>query len=131
MTDDESVPTIQCSRCYKWHHQYCIGIETTTRSFRCPDCSSRASTPQNNSLSGYPGSDRASSSGFNASELGQSSQPEQVGDVIPAWSSSLNWSEQGMSCKQEVCTYVLDLDDGSQVSVRVRKTTRTIPATFG
>lgn len=34
--DDESVPTIQCSKCCKWHHQHCV--KSTARSFLCPDC---------------------------------------------------------------------------------------------
>lgn len=36
VADDESVPTIQCSKCCKWHHQHCV--KSTARSFLCPDC---------------------------------------------------------------------------------------------
>jgi len=38
--DDESKPTIQCSKCRKWHHRHCVlvGSESTTRSFTCPNC---------------------------------------------------------------------------------------------
>ena len=38
LVDDESEPTIQCSKCRKWHHQDCVGSESTTRSFTCPNC---------------------------------------------------------------------------------------------
>lgn len=64
-------------------------------------------TPQNNSPSGHPDSDPASSSGFSSvSGLGQSSQPE-LGNGVPVWAGSLNWSGQGPSGKKEVCTYVI------------------------
>jgi hypothetical protein len=64
--------------------------------------------PQNNSPSGHPDSDPASSSsGFSSvSGSGQSSQPE-LGNGIPVWAGSLNWSGQGPSGKKEVCTYVI------------------------
>ena len=39
LADDESVPTIQCSKCCKWHHQRCVDrFGSTARSFTCPDC---------------------------------------------------------------------------------------------
>jgi len=64
-------------------------------------------TPQNNSPSGLPDSDPASSSGFSSvSGLVQSSQPE-LGNGVPVWAGSLNWSGQGPSGKKEVCTYVI------------------------
>jgi hypothetical protein len=63
--------------------------------------------PQNNP-SGHPDSDAASSSVFsNASGSGQPSQPEHVGNPVPVWSGSLNWSGQGTSGKKEVSTYVI------------------------
>ena len=64
-------------------------------------------TPQNHSL-GHPDPDPTSGIGFNsASGSGQSSQLEQVGNAIPVWSGTLNWSGQGTSGKKEVCTYVI------------------------
>ena len=37
--DNESVPTIQCSRCCEWHHRPCvIGLKFTDQCFTCPDC---------------------------------------------------------------------------------------------
>ena len=64
-------------------------------------------TPQNNSPSGHPDSDPASSSGASSvSGLGQSLQPE-LGNAVPVWAGSLNWSGQGPSGKKEVCTYVI------------------------
>ena len=37
--DDESVPTIQCSRCCEWHHRPCvIGLKFPDQCFTCPDC---------------------------------------------------------------------------------------------
>ena len=64
-------------------------------------------TPQNHSP-GHPDPDLTSGFGFNsASGSGQSSQPEQVGNAIPVWSGTLNWSGQGTSGKKEVCTYVI------------------------
>jgi len=63
---------------------------------------------QNNSPSGHPDSDPASSSGFNsASGSGPSSQPEHVGNAVPVWTGSLNWSGLGTSGKKEVCTYII------------------------
>jgi PHD-finger len=42
LADDESEPTIQCSKCRKWHHRHCVlvlvGSESPTRSFTCPNC---------------------------------------------------------------------------------------------
>jgi len=33
------VPTIQCSRCHKWHHQPCVAnLKFTSQRFMCPDC---------------------------------------------------------------------------------------------
>ncbi|KAF8798370.1 hypothetical protein BYT27DRAFT_7203460 [Phlegmacium glaucopus] len=37
--DDESVPTIQCSKCCEWHHQHCIDdIELPKQIFACSNC---------------------------------------------------------------------------------------------
>ena len=38
--DDESVPTIQCSTCYDWHHRPCVAGSNFMDHFTCPDCGS-------------------------------------------------------------------------------------------
>ena len=41
--DDESVPTIQCSTCYEWHHRPCVASSNFMECFTCPDCGSAIS----------------------------------------------------------------------------------------
>ena len=64
LADDESVPTVQCSKCSKWHHQRCVcRFQSTARSFTCPNCRSVGSveTPaqttnfKDNAVSNRPG----------------------------------------------------------------------------
>jgi hypothetical protein len=64
LADDESVPTIQCSKCGKWHHQRCVyRFQSTARSFTCPNCHSVGSVEipaqttnfKDNAVSSRPG----------------------------------------------------------------------------